>query len=64
VAATVGDHVDARPAGAHLRREWVPQRQRERGADPWNLPDRPGFDSVDATRLDRATVSGLADLTR
>ena len=28
-------------------------------ADPWNLPDRPGFGSVDATTLARAAVSGL-----
>ena len=33
-------------------------------ADPWNLPDRPGFGSVDATTLARAAVSGLPDLTR
>jgi peptidoglycan/xylan/chitin deacetylase (PgdA/CDA1 family) len=33
-------------------------------ADPWNLPDRPGFGSVDATTLARAAVTGLPELTR
>ena len=33
-------------------------------ADPWNLPPRPDFGSVDALTLARAAVAGLPGLTR